>query len=182
MSRRVFLILLAIFVLLVAVTVFQEVQIGQQVANLSAELPLYRVYPGLAVLDIQAIRLSFPGLEKSFILSRDANGEWAAPDSTGTLDADAATNIARSVVLLTYQRTIPLGESPDLSEYGFGDYAVFAVEVLMTTGEGHALAVGGVNATRSAYYALVDDYDDIYLVDRGALDFLITQLRTPPLT
>lgn len=182
MNRKTFLILFALFILLAAVIALQEAQFGQQAAENAADAARSRVYPGLAVLDIYAIRLSFPGLEKAFTLSRDANGEWTAPDSVGVLDTDAATNIARSIVLLTYQRTIPLAESADLSEYGFGEYAVFAVEVLLTNGEGHALAVGAVNASRSAYYALVDNYNDIYLVDRGALDFLITQLRTPPLT
>ncbi|MCB9452112.1 MAG: DUF4340 domain-containing protein [Anaerolineaceae bacterium] len=181
MNRRTFFILLVIFAALVVVTIVQEQQLQQDFTNSISEMNLLRVFPGLAVLDIQALRLSSPAENQSFILSRDTSGQWIAPDSSGTLDTNAATTIARSIVLLTYQRTI-MPENDDLSVYGFGEQASFAVEILLTNGDGHALAVGGLNSTGSGYYALVDNDPEIYLVDRGALDFLITQLRTPPIT
>ncbi|MBZ0277337.1 MAG: DUF4340 domain-containing protein, partial [Anaerolineae bacterium] len=118
-----------------------------------------------------------------FILSRGSDDQWTAPSSSGVLNTDIASSIIRTVILLPYQETLPLMDSTVLSDYGFGDgQQQFVIEILLKTGEGHIVVIGDLTSTRSAYYALVDNADKIYLLERGAVDFLITQWRTPPLT
>jgi hypothetical protein len=146
-----------------------------------SERPLSRVFPDLAVLDIISVRLLDPDSGVSFTIARDSAGEWSVPDSDQTLRENAGSDIARTIALLPYTRTIPLDADSDLGEFGFNPNGTMFVQVLLRDGSGHTVAVGGVSPTVDGYYALVDDEETLYFLLTEAVAFLITQLRTPPL-
>lgn len=191
MNRRALLLMLLIFGLLSVIAILQS----QPAANPTLDdlratatalgTPIFtQVFPGLAVLDIQAIRLRNPDADRALTITRAENDVWTIPNNEAgvSLDADTASTIARTIVLLHYQRTLPLPEDGDLTGYGFNPSGILFVEVLLKTGEGHIVAVGALSGQRTTYYALVDDRQEIYLLERAPVDFLITQLAHPPLT
>ncbi len=188
MSRRTLIILLAAFAALAGIALLQSrpPTLEDLRAQATAQgTPVFtRVFPDLAVLDIQAIRLRDPNSDLEFVISRDRDGQWTAPNAAAEerLDTDTASNIARTVVLLHYQRTLPLDSRTRLADYGFAPNGIFFIEVLMPDGAGHVVAVGTLSGSRTVYYALVDDRQEIYLLERAPVDYLITQLAHPPLT
>ncbi len=175
MNRRPLFILTIVFVVLLAVTVAQNYFTNRPTDQ---DNGLLRIFPEIAVLDIQAIQLRTPDGSRSFTISRAGDGTWTAPGAEGTLNADAATNIARSVVLLPYQRTVP--ELENLTEYGFAPYGILFIQVLLYNNEEHIVAIGGLTTTNDAYYTLVDERSEVYLVERGVVDYLMNYLLTPP--
>lgn len=142
---------------------------------------LLRVFPELAVRDIQAIRLESAASAQPFTISRRPDGVWAAPDAAGTLDLDAASAIARTFALLPYGRSINIVPDTDLSAYGFTETPRLLFQLVLTDGSGHVIAVGGLTPDGSAYYALVDERDEIFLLERGPVDFLEGYIQSPPL-
>lgn len=154
-------------------------------ATEQTELPLMggsllRVFPDLAVLDIQAIRIENPAEGESFTISRDESGNWTAPDVEGQLDTNAASDIARTLVLLPYGRSINITASTDLSEYGFLPTPQFLISLVLANGAGHAIAIGELSESEPIYYALIDERDEILEVERGAVDFLVNFVDSPP--
>lgn len=141
------------------------------------------VFPEVKVLDLLTINLRDPNFDLTFTLSRVADGTWTAPDAAGSLDTAIATQIAQTVVLLPFERSFPIDNAADLTQYGFNPNGALFVEFVLTDGTQHVLAVGGLLPERDqGYYALVDDRPDIYIIPRGPLDFLIQNLYNPPLT
>jgi hypothetical protein len=136
----------------------------------------------LTVDTIQAIRLRNPAGSNSFIISRDAAGAWIAPESTGQLDTTTALNIARTVVIAPIERTEPVNIGDDLSQFGFTPEGNLSIEVLKTDGSGHVIAIGGLTANEVTYYALIDSLPRLFLLNRGAIEYLRQQLANPPLT
>lgn len=194
MNRRMLFVLLLLFVVLAVIAVLQtrppQIQSWSDLEALRATVtaqgtPVYsRVFPDMAVLDIQAVRLRDPNSEVEFLISRGEDGQWTAPNAAADerLDTDTASNIARTVVLLYYERTLPLNDSIELETYGFNPNGNLFIEVLLNNGEGHAIAIGTLSGSRTVYYALADERQELYLLERAPIDYLITQLANPPLT
>ncbi|MBZ0277885.1 MAG: hypothetical protein K8I60_17185, partial [Anaerolineae bacterium] len=61
MNRRVLFILLGIFAVLIVFTILQNQSIKRQIAESTPIVSFLRVYPDMAVLDIQAVRMSVRG-------------------------------------------------------------------------------------------------------------------------
>jgi len=183
-NRRSLLILAAVFAALAVITVLQNRSLSPEAAAPTAAPTgtFQRVFPDLAVLDIQAIRLENPVDGATFTISRAQDGTWTAPGSQGTLDTEVATAIARTVVLLPYEISIPLTEDLDMGTYGFQPHARLYIQVLLSNGGTHVVAVGALTPSQTNYYALVDERDTIYLLEAHAVAFLITTLASPPLT
>jgi hypothetical protein len=183
MNRRNLFILLAVFVGLTVLAAFQAQQ--RNTFNPAAETAAGSFLGrdlNLTVLDIQAIRLRDPNSEVSFVVSRDTAGNWTAPLNEGSLDQDAASSIARTVVLAGYQQTLPITDTTDLSQYGFQPNGIFSVDVLRTDTEGHVIAFGNMVPSGTAYYAIIDDKSDIFFIERGAVEYLMAYMVQPPLT
>lgn len=184
MNRRLLLVLGIAFVVLVIITVIQSQP--RPIIQTPSEGTTTGSFLGqdlnLTVLDIQAIRLRDPNTDTTFVISRDADGNWIAPLSEGRLDKDAASSIARTLVLMGYYQTIPITDSTDLAQYGFIPEGDLSVEVLRTDNQGHVLAVGMLSPDGLNYYVLIDEQPRLYLIERGAIDYLNTYLSNPPLT
>ncbi len=191
MQRRSLLLLVAVFGILVVAVALQSnsPQAQQQPLQMlptpspEATVPsgtLLRIFPDLTVLDIQAIRLEDPLSGDQITLQRDSNGEWSAPDLDGELDTDAATAIARTIVLLPYERSINILSDTNMDDYGFGTQGQFLIQFVLTNQEGHGIIIGSEAESEPTYYALVDNRDEIFRIERGPIDFLNQFLKLPP--
>jgi len=184
MRQRNFYILLAIFVALLVFTLLQSQPQSGSVAP--AAIPTSVSFLGrdmnMTVLDIVAIRLRNPKTNNAFIISRDSAGSWTAPQSKGSLDAAAASNMAKAIVLMEYDGTAPTTDSTDLSQFGLNPQGQLSVEVLLQDNQSHVIVIGDLTPSSLSYYGQVDDSPQVYLFTRGAVDFLLAQLNHPPLT
>lgn len=174
-GRKMLLVLGGVFVILLVITLIQNSQQSDR-----DSLPFERVYPELTEADLQAIRLRSPDTNETFTISRALDGSWTATDHEGTLDQTAAATIARTIVLLPFDRTLAMVSDAALEEYGFFADGRLSIEIVLTDGQTHAVLVGSRAPSEVVYYGLVDDRAEIYLLYRGAIDFLSQQLRTPP--
>ncbi|MCA0452630.1 MAG: DUF4340 domain-containing protein [Chloroflexi bacterium] len=197
MNRRTFIILVIVFAVLVMIALQQSNPFAVQTmqatvdpvvtptTNAAEFLSGYQLISqrwGVTIDDIVAIRLRDPETTQTFAISRDPGGNWIAPESDGTLDATAAENIAKTVVLLPYERTLEVTADTALSDYGFIPDGIFSIEILLQDNQTHAVVIGGFTPTQQSYYGLVDGKEEIYLFERRAIDFLLIQLKTPPVS
>lgn len=197
MNRRTLFILLIAFAALVVIALFQtrpssapssEATLDPSIeptTNAAQFLSAYSLLGktlGMTIEDISAIRLRDPQSKKTFAISRDNDGNWTAPDQPGKLDETAATNIAKTVVLLPYETTIEVKPDTLLADFGFQPDGIFAIEVILRTNITHAIVIGNLNISGMSYYGLVDDKKVIYVMERRAIDFLLINLKKPPLT
>jgi len=197
MNRRTLFILLIVFAALVIIALFQtrrstapsseatldsSIQPTTNAAQFLSSYSLLGKTLGMTVEDISAIRLRDPDTKKTFTLSRDSNGHWTAPENSGTLDLTAATNIAKTVVLLPYESTIEVKPDTPLADFGFQPDGIFGIEVILRTNITHAILIGNLDTSGASYYGLVDDKKVIYVMERRAIDFLLINLKKPPVT
>lgn len=180
MRNRTTMILLTVFFAAMVVVVLLQNRAMQQPSDAQPTPFLNRVFPTMAVLDIQAIRLYAPNNGRTFLISRATDGHWTAPEVTGLLDTKIASDIAKTVVLMPYQRFVPIEKDTDLKAYGFNPNGYFFIEVLLKTNEQHIIAVGNMTTTQDTYYAIADQEPTIYVVERGPVDFLIKYFLKPP--
>jgi hypothetical protein len=171
---------LGLFIALAIVLAYQNSRPTVQPSAPTPGISSARVFPDLTLDGIRGIRLRSPETGAMFALSRGTDGVWTAPGSAGTLDLVGADGIARTMVLLPYNASLPVPDGADMAAYGFTPEGVLSIEILLTDGGAHAVAVGYRTPTEDTYYALVDDRPDLYLVERAAVDFLILALREPP--
>ncbi|MBK8025605.1 MAG: hypothetical protein IPK19_30490 [Chloroflexi bacterium] len=169
--------LLVIFVGLAILTATQGPP-AESNQSLTPVTPFFRVFPELAVLDLAAIRLRSPETNDALTVARDAQGLWQVVDREGTLAEGAGSNLARTISLLPYtSETAPVEA---LSEYGFQPEGIFSIEIVLIDSATHVVAVGYRTPTADGYYAFIDDRPEMYVLDRAAIDYLISQLREPP--
>ena len=190
MRQRSFLLLFVIFIGLGAAVALQSANQPQPTPlplptpSPEATIPqgtLLRIFPDLTVRDIQAIRLENPNTDQQLTLQRDSSGQWTAPDVEGELDTEAVTSIARTLVLLPYERSINIVSTTELADYGFGTRGQFLIQIVLANDEGHGIVIGSEVEGEPTYYALVDNRDEIFRIERGAIDFLIQFLNLPPI-
>lgn len=194
MNNRILLLgLLAVFIVLAVLTALTgQRPTGTPEAIATAEADstpeatleagdLLRIFPDLRVLDIQAIRLQDLDSGAELTLVRTDDGAWTAPDLEGELDETAASNIARTLVLLPYGRSINILPDTEFETYDLAPTPHLMFQILKADGESHVIAIGGLIESGAAYYTLVDERDEIFQTERGAVDFLKNQIGTPPI-
>lgn len=169
------LLLLVVFVGLAVLT-------AQQANPSPTPTPDWRenyIFPDVTVRDIVTVNLRDPNTNTTFTLSRDAEGNWTAPGRDGVLNTEIASSAAQSIVLIDFQRTIPMAD--DLRQYGFNPNGTLFIELLLADETPHVIAVGGLTNDRQAYYLLVDDRPELYISLRGPIDYVIQVFRDPPI-
>lgn len=187
-NARTLIFFLALFVVLAAIVFLQENEEAPPPPPTPTITPefefqgtLLRVFPELAVLDIQAVRLEDLTTDSQLTLARDDEGQWTAPGLEGELDTSAASSIARTIVLLPYGRSINILNNTEFSDYGFNPAGQMQIQVLKLDGSSHVIAVGGLTDSEASYYTLVDERDEIFEVERGPVDFLRNHILSPPI-
>lgn len=180
MKNRGVLILIVIFIGL-AVAVFLQ---NRSIENATTPTPtprFTRVFPDLAVLDIQAIQIRDLRTEETFTISRTNEGIWSAPYINETLIEGAGTGIAQTVAFLPFTQEIPITDDLDPRDYGFDPFGYVFIEILLLNGEAHVVAIGNPLQTVGEFYLRVDDRPVIYTGIRQPYDDLAGLLDNPPL-
>ena len=180
-ANRSLIILGMVFVVIAVLVAIQNMQ-PHVVAGPTPTPSDPQTFTDFTFDDIQGIRLRSPESKTSFVLARAADGSWTAPDSTGTLNTTEANNIAKTMVLLPYSHTLTLQVGEDKKTYGFTPQGILVIEIVLKSGATHAVEVGYRTPTQESYYALVDDRSDLYLLDRPPIDYIISRLKSPPVS
>ncbi len=182
-NSRVLIILAMVFVLLAALVAIQSNQRPGTSAGGSTAVPTDPpVFTDFLPENIEAIQLRSPETGKEFSLERDTSGAWAAPTTSGTLNTTEAEDIAKTMVLMPFNHTVALQPNADKTIYGFTPEGILSIEIVLTNGVTHAIAVGYRTPTGDGYYALIDDRSDLYLLDRPPVDYIISRLKSPPVS
>ena len=143
---------------------------------------LLRVFPELAVLDMEAIRLEDIATRQNLTLVRDEQGNWTIPGSTDVVDGtEAASGIARTLAIFPYSRSLNILTDTDFDAYGFSPNGELLFQIIKTDGSSHIIAIGNLTEDEQAYHTLVDDRDEIFQVERGPIDFLRSFIFSPPI-
>jgi hypothetical protein len=179
-ARTRLIVMVAVFAALLVLALAQTLRIGTP--QPSEESAVQSVFPQLVLNDITAIRLRQPSNDREFVMQRDDDGAWSAVTPAGTLDPEVAETIAITPILIPYYSTVTVLPEADLTQYGFNPNGVLRMEILLVDGTAHGLAVGGLTPSRDTYYAFVDDRPELFVVERRAVDYLLTILQNPPVT
>jgi hypothetical protein len=179
-NNRVLIVLLMAFVVLAALLMIQNEQ--QNASPPTSAVMANVVFRDFVPADIQAVRLRSPESGETFVISRaeDGSGTWTAPERAGALNTVEAENIARTMAVLSVTGTIAMPSEGDLATYGFTPEGILSLEILLSNGLSHVVAVGYRTPTEDNYYAIVDDRSELYLLFRPAIDYLISRLKSPP--
>ncbi len=172
-----------IFFILLGVFFLQERALQEDMRRPTIEPTaiLTRIFPEMAVIDIDAIRLQDPINDAYLTIARDANDAWVFADGReGQLDQQTATLIARTMVLLPYRESFTIDNNTDLEQYGFRPTGDFIILILMNDGTEHSVAIGDPTLSSPTFYGVVDDRDEVYLIERPAIDFLVNHFINPP--
>ena len=176
--------LLVILIALMAVAAIQSLPRPdlESTAAISNDLrDAQLVFGTFTTEDMQALRIDDPLSEIDLILERGDEGEWrlvGAPNN-GYVDAVVADNIAKTVAFLPYTELVAGIFPEDYINYGLSAESVWLqIQVILKAGESYNIVLGGqVASADSGYYALVDDRETLYILDRGAVDYLNVYLR-----
>ncbi|GAB4508576.1 MAG: hypothetical protein OHK0046_01410 [Anaerolineae bacterium] len=184
-SFRTLIILAVLFLGLLVVVLLQGNESADSLTpTVEAIRGFERVFPELEVLDIDAIQLLDPSTSQEFTIARrNEDGIWTAPAFPNqTLDAEAATLIARTIALLPYRRSFTIEEDTDYTQYGLAPEPDFLIQFITSDGQGHSVALGEPTFESPTFYGLVDDRLEIYLIERAPIDFLLRYFVEPPVS
>lgn len=178
------LILLVLLGALAAVALVQNSQLaGQRIARTPTPDPrdVQTVFRNVFPEVIQAFRIDDPTSDRDLILENDGQGGWrlvGVPDPTA-LDPVVAANLAKTVSFIPYVQILPRTDDMELAHFGLTSETFWLqIQVILTTMETRSIVVGNlVPGTRDGYYALVDDRQEIYILNRGAVEYLAVYLR-----
>ncbi len=174
-GRRRLLMVVALIAAVVLLGVLQRVPLGFDPE--AGE----RIFPDLSAIEVQAINLYDPNASTVMTLSLGTDGRWMEEGTGTVVDPQAVNRLAQTIVMLAYTQVTPLEADDDLAAYGFAPSGRLYVEFIELDGTNHAVAFGDLLPERDdGYYALVDDRQELYVIPRGAADFLISQLPTSP--
>jgi hypothetical protein len=182
-ETRTIIVLAVLFVGLAVALFVQQGGLSGDPTPTPPPTPIFqRLFPELEVLQIQAIRLLVPFTGDSFTITRLPDGTWSAPGVDGTLDTEAATLIARTVVLMPYRHSFTPPEDASLEQYGFlPEGNEFSILFITTEGQQHIISVGYPSQDEPTFYVSVDNRDELYMVERGPLEFLAGYFSEPPM-
>lgn len=136
------------------------------------------IFPDMAAVELVSMNIFDAINGAAMTITRDSNGVWFQEETGEAFDAREASLMAETLVMLSYRDVIPLEPDSPLEPYGFDPSAQFFIEFLEADGTPHAVALGDVLPDRTkGYYALVDDRPAIYVIPRGAVDYLIQLLQ-----
>jgi hypothetical protein len=104
---------------------------------------------------------------------------WISPNSPQSINQESVNDVA---LTLSELPVIDLFDGIEPDRYGeFGlsrvDYLMI-IQLVLQDGTPHALIIGNRTEDEQGYYALVDDRPQIYVLGRGAIEFLAFAVRS----
>ena len=175
-------ILLMIFLVLATIVYLQDQRSSDDSQAPIAAPAFSRVFPDLSVLDILAIQMSFPETDLIVTFARETSGQWIWLEEDQPISNDVGTSVARTVVLLPYTRTIPPPSDGDMTQYGFGETPQFLISVVTASNGELSVGIGDPLQTGPGFYGIVNDREQLYVLQRSPIDFLVSLVLEPPET
>ncbi len=170
-----------LFIALLTLTVLQNTQMQNR--QNAEDIETLLVFPNLTLENLQAVRLNDIREGREIILVKYPDNSWGLPNTeSGQYDPTFAQNVPRTIILLPYQRIIENPSELEWTNYGLIPTPLFQIEFFTLEGESHVVAVGNRAPSNAVYYALVDEREDVYLIDRAPIDYLLAQIIRPPIT
>lgn len=185
-NRNSLFILGGVFVVLMIITVIQmnrprtitpsEAAFDDgQIAQL--ENSPNRIYIDWTVDDIQAVQLYSPLMSLTLTFSRYENG-WEFPDMPRLPDQEVIESLAKTVSILPFEYQIQGVQPAQYPEFGLTQSeSLLFIQIIRLDGNLHVIAVGDLTPTQDGYYALVDDKEEVFVIQRDAIAFLLYYLR-----
>jgi hypothetical protein len=182
MNRRYLAVLLVIFAVLVVAILLQPRPVTQEDLQAARQATLSSYswmgsMVGATVGEVAAIRLRDPATNRTFVMRRDASGAWLSSAPDGALDAQTLANVESTVVLLPFEGIQALERGDSLQNYGFSPEGLLSIEFVLGNGQTHAVAVGNLLPSRTSFYGVLNDLPQLFLLERGPVDFLYVLLR-----
>lgn len=136
-----------------------------------------RIFPGMDDENIAAINLLDPVSQVSLTLTRSDAG-WEDVDTGQILEDDLGYILSETVAILPFITIFDNVEPEQYPEFGLSrDLALLFINVIMSSGETHVVAIGDLSPDEVGHYALVDDRPDLYIVERAPIAYLAVILR-----
>lgn len=137
-----------------------------------------RIFSGWSASDIQALRLDDTTSDLDLLLNRTETG-WETGDSTIAIDQTIAEAIAQTLAILPYEAVIANVSTDEYVNYGLeNDRIWLQIQVILQSGSGHVIGIGGrVPTDGGGWYAVVDNFPEVYILNKGAVDFLAIYLQ-----
>jgi hypothetical protein len=169
--------MLIIFLGLVAVALWQtnrQTPLDNNIPATRDPLRESAIFSGWAATDIQALRIDDPFSERDVALARNPDGSWLVGDGGVTVDQTIADNVAKTVAFMPYTDIIAGLPASEFVNYGLSVESIWLqIQVILTNNEQHVIAIGGrVPVADGGYYALVDERTEVFVLNRGAVDYL----------
>lgn len=137
------------------------------------------VFAGWTSGQIIALRLDDPRNALDLSLTRNDEGVWEFVNLPAEVDQTIANQIAKTVTYMPYTDIFGNVSEDAYTEFGLDESGVWLlVQVILADDSQHALAVGRRAAVAGGgYYALVDELPNVYVLNRGAVDYLGVYLQ-----
>lgn len=185
-------VLFVVFILMGALLYFSDNKQNNPLGTVittPSPTPQQVVFSGLTGGEITAIQLFDPNSRTRLTLEYTNTGWQALEYPNEVISQQEISYILTTLANLPYQRSFPVDATSQLGQYGFyanGQY-LFGVQFITMDGNGHVLAIGNpasdhmTPTPNQAFYALVDDLPEMYLVSAPAVYYLIDKMTNPPL-
>lgn len=186
--------LFVLFLLVMALLYFSDDGVRDTVITLrptasTSPTPAPLLFEGLTGGEIVALQLSDPHSQLRLTLEYTNTGWQALEYADQTVSQQDISYILTTLANLPYQRSFAIENTTSLGQYGFfpnGQY-LFRIQFITMDGNSHIIAVGNPSSDHltptpnQAFYALVDEVPQMYLVNASAIYYLIDKMSNPPL-
>ncbi len=171
------LALLGVFAVLLGVAFWQGSELAKPQPTPTPQVDsrdLNTVFTGWTSEQVQALRLDDPRSPLDLTLARREDGTWAFTTLDLDVDQTIANQLAKTVTYLPYTDIFANVPADEYANFGLTERDVWMlVQVVLADGQQHAVAVGRrAPVTGGGYYALVDELPNVYVLNRGAVDYL----------
>lgn len=171
------LALFGVFALLLGVAFWQGNELAKPQPT-PTQLPdsrdLNTVFKGWTSDQVQALRLDDPRSPLDLTLTRREDGTWEFVTLAADVDQTVASQLAKTVTYLPYTDIFANVPEDEYADFGLDERGVWLlVQVVLTDDRQHVVAIGRrAPVVGGGYYALVDELPNVYVLDRGAVDYL----------
>ncbi|GEM_PF-3287089 len=136
-----------------------------------------RVFTSFEAYEVVAVRLDDTKSNVDLILTFNTEG-WQIAGITEPINQEAAANIAATLALIPYVSQFGNVATSDYERFGLTTEGIWMqAQVILGSEEVHVIAIGNRTPNGDGWYALVDDNAQVYILNKGAVDYLAIYLQ-----
>jgi hypothetical protein len=118
--------------------------------------------------------------DEFIILAKDDAGNWRVEDGTNKTDRLLDANIVTTfLTAFGFTPAVDGIDGADLERLGLAEPA-YTLVATTATNQTYSLKIGTEDATGTRYYALVDAYDTVAVIEKAGIDIVLTLISEPP--